>query len=205
VSPVPNYATGKYLVELLGNQGFSETSNGNPQFFMKFKVVAIFDHSTGEWQMVDESERTWYRVLTANSAQYAAEDFRALGFAGDKFSQLDPRHPQKHIFTGQIEMTCTIDHYNGKPKEKWNVVRADSSGWEEKVVESSKLKQLDMLFGKALAAAPAAAVQQAKPVAARPAPLASQPRSSQSINPATAYSSASVADTNEITDDDLPF
>lgn len=196
-----NYGIGKYLVELLGVQGFSETGNGNAQFFMKFKVVAIFDRATAEWQMVEESERTWYRVLTTNSAQYAAEDFRAMGFAGDKFMQLDPRHPQAHIFTGQIEMTCTIDNYNGKDREKWNVVRPDAGGWEEKVMDSSKLKQLDMLFGKALAAAPPATAPKQTtpaPAPARANGLVSQPRA------AAALAQQKPIDSG-VTDDDLPF
>jgi len=197
------FPIGKYLVDLAGVQGFSQTSNGNHQFFMKFTPVYVWDNGRAEWVECDQVDRTWYRVITEKSAQYAAEDFRALGFTGDRFSLLDPRHPQKHIFTGQIEMTCSHDQYNGKTSEKWNVVRAGGA-FEEKVCDPAAIKKLDMLFGAAMKAAPPAAPAPAavKPTPARP--LVSQPRSAQPA-PAAAATAAGVADPNEITDDDLPF
>jgi hypothetical protein len=210
-----NFATGKYLVELTGQQGFSETSTGSAQFFMKFLVQYRWDFARGEWVECDVAERTYYRVLTEKTAEYAAEDFRSLGFDGDKFSQLDPRHPQKHIFSGQIEMTLAIEQYNGKPKEKWNVVRGGSGGREEKVIEPTAMKKLDLLFGAALKAVPPAApVQRPAPPAARPAPLVSQPRQRtqtppENIDQATGYAkeppNRREPIDNGITDDDLPF
>lgn len=202
------YGIGKYLVELLGTQGFSETSTGNHQFFMKFIVRGIWDHATGQWAQCEEGERTWYRVITAKSAEYAAEDFRALGFPGDKFSQLDPRHPEKHIFTGQIEMTCTIEHYNNRDQEKWNVVRPDSGGgWEEKTIAPDKIKQLDMLFGKALASIPKSPMPAASAQAKQPTPLPTPTRSNGLVSqPRAAAAPAQQPPLDSgITDNDIPF
>lgn len=199
------YPIGRYLVALQGEQGYSETKNGNPQFFMKFTPMMVFDHSRGEFVRCEESPRTFYRVITAKSAQYAAEDFRALGFQGSKFSELDPRHPNRHIFTGEIEMTCTHEAYDGTPREKWQLVR-NGGGWEEKTVDPNIVKKLDTMFGAALkaSAAPAPAAQQ------RPSPAPAAVAASMAATPARMQRTApqeavAVADSMEITDDDIPF
>jgi hypothetical protein len=218
-----NYPIGKYKVVLSGVQGFSETSNGNPQFFMKFTPCFFWNHQQGDWEECEQAERTWYRVLTEKSIEYAAEDLRSLGFQGAKLAELDPRHPQKHIFHGEIEMTCTMESFTDRntgqmrTTERWNVVRHGNR--EEKLVEPATVKKLDMLFGAALkavppiptAVAPAPAAPAARAQAAPPAP-ARQERSlpPQGIDPATGYANPPAAapaalGTMEITDDDLPF
>lgn len=143
-----NYGLGRYLVELLGQQGFSEAGTGTTQFYMKFQVMAIWSHEDGQWHQVETAERTLYKALTANTAQYFAEDLRALGYTGNSFGPLDMRHPQAHIFQGEIEMTCQIETYNGKTREKWNIVRG--SGREERAIDGQAVKKLDALYGKAL-------------------------------------------------------
>lgn len=229
-----NFTAGKYLVELTGQQGFSETGTGNPQFFMKFLVQYRWNFSTGQWEGCEGAERTFYRVLTPKTAEYAAEDLRALGFQGDKFSQLDPRHPQAHVFQGQIEMSCSIEDYTDnqgvtKPKEKWSIVK-NGGGREEKVLDNKGVKSIDMLYGKALAAAPKQTPQPPTPptqqTAQRPA-LVSQPRPQQQRQPEnkpghgttdeqppppkenqfgfTGSGNAAPANANGVTDDDLPF
>jgi hypothetical protein len=230
----PFYKPGRYACVFTGHQGFSVTSKGNSQFFCDFRVEFIME--PGGWvELTNKYVRTYKRVINANTAEWAAEDLRALGFTGDKFMQLDPRYPQALILAGQIEMVC-----NHKPGvdgsglwEDWGPVRDSGSSTEVELADSKAIKQLDLLFGKALKGEKITPAAQPVPAAAapgrisglppRPAPatpgLVSQPRSAQRPavpdaiqDPATGYAmdpqppkQASAVGAMEITDDDIPF
>lgn len=227
----PFYKQGKYAVSFTGEQGFSETQNGNTQFFLRFEVTHV---AMGEeWEPVSHSySRTYYRVINANTVEFAVTDLKAMGFTGDSFKVLDPRWPQPFIFEGQAVMICNHESWgNGAPKEVWSPFRENgASAKAVDLIDSKKLKQLDMLFGKAFKgekidqpAPPKAAGPPALParsISGLPPKdgLVSQPRPKAQVpdavqDPITGYAvdpqpvrpaQAAVASL-EIDDSDLPF
>jgi len=156
----PFYAQGIYSVELEGGQGWTETKNGNAEFWLKFRPNFI--QRGADWEPVPaEYERTWRKVLTPKTEDYFAQDLRTLGFAGENFSQLDPRSPRAIILTGQAQMICAHEEYvdNGgqtQTVERWQV-RRQSVGVTPEAMPAAAVKKLDMLFGRALKALPVTA------------------------------------------------
>jgi len=227
----PFYKQGKYAVTFRGEQGFSETQSGNTQFFLRFDVTHI---AVGEeWEAVPNSyTRAYYRVINANTAEFAVEDLMALGYTGDSFKQLDPRCPEPFMFEGQSVMICNHESWgNGEPRESWTPARERAgSAKAVELIDSKKLKQLDMLFGRAFKGEkigspappkasgpvlPARGSTAGLPLKADELPLASQPRQKpeptlppQGIDPATGYANEPAqppAGPLEIDDDDIPF
>jgi hypothetical protein len=198
-----DYAPGKYAVTLSGVQGFSEAkSSGNSQFYMKFTPTHRWDMSRNEWVEVDQIERTFYRAITVNTAPYFAEDIRALGYSGDKLSKLDMRHPEAHIFEGQIEMICNHETYEGKTREKWGLLRGTAH--QEKPADPAAVKKLDTLFGAALKAVPVGRTVSAPDLSAAKPIMRSQPRSAGN-GAAAAVAEPPPANDQGVTDDDIPF
>jgi len=168
----PFYAPGIYRCQV-SSQAMGESGTGKPQFVLRFMVLA-----TANGESVKQYERSHYRTITDKTAQYFAQDLRALGYQHQTFKLLDPSTPGFHDFAGQqVEMVCNHEpDQKGELRERWGVV---SSGAAVKPLSQQKLRELDNLFGKHLKSAPAASS------AAPTAPVNASPF--------------------EITDDDIPF
>lgn len=180
----PHYAEGRYVCEVTG-QALGETSSGNAQFVLRFKVIGTPDTQNRDNYIRDlnQYERTFYRAITDKTVPYLIEDLKVLGYTRDSFKFLDPQNPNFHDFSGQvIDMMCV--HEEGKDKsgnstglrERWSIPRA-ASAFEVKALEPKKVRELDNLFGKHLKG-----LKNEAPV--------SVPEKSSS---------------HEITDDDIPF
>ncbi len=171
------YDEGKYRVRIV-KQALGESSTGNPQFILRFMVLAKIESDCDS--EVRQYERTMYRSITEKTIQYIVQDLQTLGFEGSGFRQLDPAVSGHHSFVGQeVEMWCKHDEYNGKELEKWSIATSPSD-IEVKPLRPDKLRELENLYGKHLRAA--------APVKPKPTPKIAEP-----------------APFAEITDDDIPF
>lgn len=170
------YQPGDYVCEVV-NQGLGETSNGNPQFFLTFKVLRYADND----ERVDQSyERTHYRAITDKTIPYFCEDLKALGFqrSGFRFLSLDTAGHQSFV-GNEVVMNCRHESYQGKEGERWNIAR-EGGALDIKPLPDAKLRQLDAMFGTHLKGM--AKEEKPQPVAAGPA-----------------------RDDMEVSDEDVPF
>jgi hypothetical protein len=185
------YSEGRYLCQGIG-QGFNETANGNTQFLLNFKVLAMANELGIFVDCEKQYDRTMYQVINGNTIPFAVDALRRLGFTGASFQMLSPDVEGFHDFANQeFEMWCSHSSYNGKDKENWSVAKGERGAFKiEKPLENKKLRALDNLFGQALKEAPVVQ-RESSPIA--PKPLVSQPK----------YKAGNgIVD---ITDDDVPF
>lgn len=184
----PYYEPGAYIGEIV-QQGLTKASTGNTQFVLRFKVVGKPDpHDAENLIPCAEYERTIYMTITDKTAEFVVNNLHALGYRAESFGPLDPSHPNHQSFSGQqIEVYCQHEQgQSGDMREKWGISRKPAA-IEIKPLEAKEVRQLDMLFGKALkAGAPAATRQQQRYVP-------------------TTEQTAVLSDGTEITDDDIPF
>jgi hypothetical protein len=172
----PYYAEGVYVGEVIG-QGLGLTKNGNRQFVLQCKILGtpIDDSYIPASQ---QYTRTVYRVITDKTMEYVARDLEALDFDGSNgFGPLDPEHPRHQSFKGhQVNLYCKHeDDLQGFPRERWSIANGAAS-LTLTPVEKKDIRELDQLYGKMLPKKRAAS-----------------------------ESNVAVADSLEITDDDLPF
>jgi hypothetical protein len=183
----PFYAKGVYVCQGI-SQALGETSNGNTQFVLRFKVLGAVDPDNADNYIPAEEqyERTYYRVINEKTIDYAIEDLKALGFDRESFKFLDPNTPGFQNFAGQVfNMFCKHTTYQGEPREEWGVARKGGA-LEVKPVEAAKVRQLDSLFAaqlKGLKKQPAQTKAVSKPNGTPPPPATRQ----------------------VVTDDDVPF
>lgn len=147
----PFYAVGAYVCEAI-SQALGETSSGNMQFVLRFKVLGTPDPANPENYMAlpQQFERTAYMVINANTIEFVMGQLEALGFDRESFRYLDPKTPGFQDFTGVVfDGWCKHDEYNGETKEKWNV-STKNGALEVKPVDAAKVRQLDALFAAQL-------------------------------------------------------
>lgn len=179
----PHYAKGRYVCEIL-NQGLGKAGTGNPQLVLQFKVLGTPDPKDPGAYIVDahQYERTYYKTITEKTIDYLIEDLKALGVTIQSLRQLDPSTQGFVDLRGKVaDFFCNHEppqDGNGM-REKWGVARM-ASEFKVEPLESTKMRELDALFGKQLKVAFGAS-----------APPAQRPQ-------------AAVA-AMEITDDDVPF
>lgn len=145
-----HYQPGRYVCQITG-QAMGESSKGNPQFVLRFKVLGRPDPNDPNSYLTDPNqyERPFYRSITEKTIDYFMDDLKALGFHGSSFKDLDPNTPGFHDFKGkEIDMYCNEEIYNGEPRERWAIATAFELN--VKPIEAGKLRQLDNLFGKQL-------------------------------------------------------
>jgi len=152
----PYYEPGRYWGTITSQQ-LGESSNGNPQFILRFEVLGKINLADPEGELVavtQNLERTIYRAITDNSIDWILQDLEQLGFTGASFAELDPGNEVFQDFSGQeIPIRCEHDTYQGTVREKWSIGVAPSAA---KPLEPKAIRQLDSMFGKALRALPKA-------------------------------------------------
>jgi hypothetical protein len=147
----PFYEPRKYWVKVTG-QGLGQTSKGNIQFVLSFTVLGAVNPDNPDEYLEEKAqlERRYWRVLNERTIDWGTEDLKTLGFAGDSFAQLDPKHPRHWSLKDQmVMMFCnhTTDQ-NGELREEWSIARTGPLVQEEAAVD--KVRQLDALFAKNL-------------------------------------------------------
>lgn len=144
---------GNYWVKITG-QGLGQTSTGNIQMVLEFQPLGLVNPQNREEYLVDESlqniTRRFYRVLNENTMPFATEELKVMGFKGDSFEQIDPRHPRHWSFKDQLVMMYCQQgtNHKGEPREEWNIARSSPMVREE--APKDKLRSLDAMFQKNL-------------------------------------------------------
>lgn len=177
------YEPGRYRLKIT-NQGFGESkTKGTPYFFLEGEPTAKLEGDDA-WQVEFTHARSISLWITENTAETVAEKLKALGWAGGKWSSLDPNKPNFHSFIGEeIEAVCVHEpglKGDGRLYEKWDLPWGEREALQSNPTVASKL---DAMFGKAAAPAKAAGRKPAAKTAAT--------------------ATASVASANG--DDDVPF
>jgi hypothetical protein len=148
----PYYNEGLHVGTVLG-QGLSEAGTGTAQFLLRVKVLGEVTGDDGSYQPSDRQyERSIYMALTEKTRDFVVDNLKLLGFDGSSMAQLDLSHPKAVSFVGkQVDLWCKHDAYNGKTSEKWSLAMPRK---EMESLDAKKMRQLDSLFGKALASKP---------------------------------------------------
>jgi len=119
------YQYGRYLAEIV-DQGFSESeAKGTPYFYLQIKVLARLG-ADGQPEECPQYERT-YRQYLANEIGVGVlkGDLRSLGVEISDLTRLDHGASDAITLVGKkIEVACEIDHYQGKPIERWRIPRS---------------------------------------------------------------------------------
>lgn len=180
----PFYDVGPYIGEIL-QQGLTTASTGTVQFVLRVKVLGV-PAGDGYTPNRQQYERSIYMALTEKTESFVVPILQKLGFHGGSLATLDPGHPQHQSFLGdQVDLWCSHnDDGKGGTREQWSV-SMEGAQRELVPVDPKKLRQLDALFSKSFSGS------KAKPARAKEEPA-----------PEKAYF---TADSQEITDDDIPF
>lgn len=151
------YEAGKYKFAIT-SQGFTQAkTSSNPQFFLVGKVTGQInpDDSNEIWDC-ESYERTIKLTITDKTIDRVLSDLRKIGFAGSRFTELDPENPKCHSFVGQeIDVQCTLEAgQTNKDKlyERWELPY-EAKPREAIKSEKTVASKLDALFGKKLSAA----------------------------------------------------
>lgn len=152
------YEQGKYKVEIVG-QALTENARGNAEFQLQLKPLAYIDPKAGETELGFDYTRTQYMSLTPATVGtpekpgWVIETLASLGFNGTSFGQLDAEHKDHISFVGMtLEAICAHEEYQGKTKEKWNILRPGGNTRDVKPIEKKNMRTLDNKFGKVLKA-----------------------------------------------------
>lgn len=107
--------------------GFTETSNGNPRFWMGFDVLGIADPNrldaapkacdagTGSWSITMPSDQ---------NVDWLVSTVRHLGYDGDNLLRLDPDEPGAFNFEGkEFYASCKHEEYKEQTRAKWSVFK----------------------------------------------------------------------------------
>lgn len=175
----PFYAKGRYVAEVL-EQALGKAQTGTVQFVMKVKILSCLTPVSDVEQQYD---RTIFLAITEKTMEYVVPKLQGIGYTRDSLKFLDANLSNHHSFVGQqIEVFCNHENdREGHLREKWDIAKQGSKPLEVTPVESSALRSLDMLFGRAVKQSGGSAAT-AKP---KPQPVA-------------------APDPHEISDDDFP-
>lgn len=141
------YAKGRYICEVT-NQALGEAGTGTPQIVIRFRVLRF---ENGD-DVNEQYERSAYLYLTEKTVDRTVAVLKSLGFSKDGFRYIDKSQPGYQDLSGQ-EFTGFCNHEandKGDTKEKWGIAIDSDGTFEVKPLESKKLREIDMLFGKAL-------------------------------------------------------
>lgn len=119
----PEYPEGGYLGKVTQQALVKSQNKGTPQLVIRFTVESKADGSDSG----PKRERTMYRAITANTAQYVQEDLAKLGFTGSSLSELDPNSPKFSFdLTGrEIAVYCKHEaDQESNLREKWQLSRS---------------------------------------------------------------------------------
>jgi len=149
----PHYDQGIHVGEVL-QQGLTKAATGTFQFVLTIRVLGVADprDPTSYTPHRNQFQRSIYMAITEKTVEYVVPSLETLGYEGSTFGALDPGHPEHQSFVGKtFDFLCTHEaDQEGNMRERWSVARTAKLP-ELKPLESREMRQLDALFGKALA------------------------------------------------------
>src|SRR4051812_47856011 len=95
------YKQGPYRCEIL-DQGLSQSSNGNPQIWLKIKPLESLSIEDNGVEL-PTGDRMVYWTITDKTSDFIVDKLVTLGFTGESFRQLDRNHANPELFIGQAE------------------------------------------------------------------------------------------------------
>ena len=105
--------------------GWSETSNGNPRFYMAFNVIGMLDKADPKAtpKPCDPGTGVWSITPTTDKAEdWLVRTVKHLGYAGDGVPGLDPDNENAHNFEDvEFIVKCKHKEYEGQTREEWSV------------------------------------------------------------------------------------
>jgi hypothetical protein len=162
------YSKGKYLAEILEQGLTTSAAKGTPGFYLQLKILKRYDANGGPVEC-PQYERTYTQYLANETGvNILKADLKALGVQVTTFAQLDPATPDHVNLVGrQIDVTCDLESYQGKQRERWGIARTRSALAREAV------RALDDQFGHLLRGGSGQA---------QPAPAVTAPNNSNAPN-----------------------
>ena len=149
----PYYDEGIHVGQVL-QQGLTKATTGTFQFALTIKVLGVADphDATAYVPHRNQFQRTIWMAITEKTIEYVVPSLETLGYEGSTFGALDPSHPDHQSFVGKtFDFFCTHEKdQEGNLREKWSVARTAKLP-ELQPLESREMRQLDALFGRALA------------------------------------------------------
>jgi hypothetical protein len=142
-----HYDQGQYMA-VVTQQGFKESTNGNPVIVLKVKPYLHFQYDSSGVEIEDNLpsdswERSIFLTVTKKTTDFVLKKLRAAGFEGSSFRELDLQGKS---------VRCRCSHgtdNNGADREEWDLVYE----YESKPLEpldSAAARKLDALFGREL-------------------------------------------------------
>lgn len=137
---------------VITRQSLTKASTGNMQAVIGVKILGIPQGEVSFEPHRAQYERTIYWTITEKTMPFIVEKLKTLDFKGTKFSQIDPSSPEHvSMIHQQVDLWCKHEErQDGSVGEKWDI--SNGGGQKEYTPLAAKeLRQLDSLFGKALA------------------------------------------------------
>src|SRR5262245_1317414 len=139
------YSKGKYRAEVLEQGLTTSAAKNTPGFYLQLKILKRHDANGG---LVDcpQYERTYTQYLANETGiNILRGDLKALGVQVTTFAQLDPATPNHVNLVGrQIDVTCELEAYQGKQRERWSIPRTRNT------LPPEAVRALDDQFGHLL-------------------------------------------------------
>src|SRR5262249_28149421 len=133
------YSEGRYTAAVL-EQGFEKSSiQGTPGFYLRLKILKRYD-ANGQLVECPQFERDYIQWLAnETSLRILRGDLKALDVQFKELTQLDPATPDHIGLVGRtIEVTCKLETYNGRQRERWGIARV------RKKLDSGAVRALDV-------------------------------------------------------------
>ena len=132
------YTPGLYKVKTT-DQGYTKSSQGTPEFFLTFLVLA----QVGAGGKCQQFERTYYQALTDNTIGFFIKKLKAIGVEIDRLERLNPQALEGavNLIGREITANCSHSEYEGKTREQWDLI---PSGRKKLSVE--EVRKLDDIF-----------------------------------------------------------
>jgi hypothetical protein len=139
------YTKGKYQAEVIEQGLTSSAAKGTPGFSLQLKILKRYDASGGLVEC-PQYERTYMQYLANETGvNILRADLKALSVQVTTFAQLDPATPDHVNLVGrQIDVTCDLEAYQGKQRERWGIARTRST------LPPEAVRALDDQFGHLL-------------------------------------------------------
>ena len=150
--PKTFYEPGRYLGKIT-RQKLGQSSTGNPQIVLSFEVLGKINPSDPEGELLSVAanyERTMYQSITEKTIDFVVENLDRLGWVGSSWGDFDEDSSRCCDLRGnEVAFSCKHEaHYQtGEMHERWSVA---GDGVAVKPLESSEVRKLDAMFGKAL-------------------------------------------------------
>jgi len=144
----PFYEEGLHVGEIR-QHGIGKAKTGTTQIVWRVKILGLPDGEVSYAPHRQQYERTIYMAATEKTAAFVGETLEAIGYDGERVSQLDPTHPNHVSMIGkQVNLWCKHeDDQEGNPRERWQFSRGAST-LELPQLSAKEVRELDSLFGR---------------------------------------------------------